>query len=104
MKLKPLAPSALATFALALGAAASLGAAPPLHPNGPKETCPPSTLALPGNALVGAVPDAPKEAPSLYPHANLKGLKASSASAGSSGNARVKCGRRIQARTVTVKL
>jgi hypothetical protein len=77
--------------------------AEPLRPNGPRERCPHGTLALPGNALARAVDRAIKEAPALFRGSNLKGMRATSAFIGS-GNARIKCGRTIGARTATVKL
>jgi hypothetical protein len=79
-------------------------ASPVLHPTGPRETCPEKTLPLPGDAIAGAVRRALAEAHTLMPDADLRGLRADAATAGGSGHARIKCGKTVAARTVTVKL
>jgi hypothetical protein len=80
-------------------------------PEPSKGHCPKLHLQqLPGDALAGATLAALDQAPAVYRGTKLKGMRATEAilarldDPGRGGYARVKCGRRVQNRTVVVYL
>jgi hypothetical protein len=83
----------------------------PSKPQLPSGRCPHSTRPLPPDGVAAAAEAALAQAPEIYgPVKNLKGMRLVEATwaprddAARGGYARVKCGRRIQRRTVVVSL
>ena len=109
---EPALVAAATVAALLVGSATAVQAAHPVQPlpGASQGRCPKLAMQrLDANAIARATTAALAEAHALYRGTNLKGMQATKAvlarlDPGRGGYARVKCGRRAQARTVVVYL
>lgn len=101
--------AAIATASAAAFGVALADSSPQAEPATARTTCPRATTILRPDAVAGATEAALAQADRVYRGTNLKGARVikavrATADAERGGYAKIKCGRKIQARTVVVYL